>query len=78
MRKPHPPSTPLSARGLSLQPNFQKGEGLTGPQLLERVAEKEGSNFFQRGNCNFHTLKKLKSEIFNSKKKLITKNNSLT
>ena len=45
---------PLSAGGLSLQPNFQKGEeGLTGPQLLEGVAEKEGGDFFQ-GCCNMH------------------------
>ena len=33
---------------------FKKGEeGLTGPQLLEGVAEKEGGDFFQ-GCCNMH------------------------
>ena len=37
------------AGGVSLQPNFQKGGGLTGPQLLEGVAEKEESDFFQGG-----------------------------
>ena len=38
--------------GLSLQPNVQKGGGLTGPHLLEGVAGKEGLTFF-RGGCNF-------------------------
>ena len=32
--------------GLSLQPNLKK-EGLTGPQLLEGVAGKEGGDFFR-------------------------------
>ena len=37
--------------GLNLKPNFQKrgGGGLTRPQRLEGVAEKEGGNFFQGG-----------------------------
>ena len=44
---------PLSAGAggggwLNLQPNFQKGGGgLTGPQLLQGVAGKEGGDFFQ-------------------------------
>ena len=29
----------------NLQPNFQKGGDLTGPQLLERVAGEEGDDF---------------------------------
>ena len=34
---------------------FSKRVGLTGPQLLEGVAGKEGGDFFQgRGGCNFH------------------------
>ena len=48
---------------------FQKRRGLTGPQLLEGVAGKEGGDFFQ-GGCNFHIKNKLKSEIFNDKKSL--------
>ena len=34
---------------LNLQPNFQKGRGFAGPQLLEGVAGKEGGYFFQGG-----------------------------
>ena len=52
--------------GLNLQPNLKK-EGLTGPQLLEGVAGKEGSDFFQERVQLSH---KLKSEIFNGKKSL--------
>ena len=67
---------PFLQGGLSLQPNFQKGGDLTGPQLLEMVVGKEGvCDFFQEGvegggGCNFHVKKKLKSEIFNDKKSL--------
>ena len=32
------------------------------------VAGKEGDDLFQEGGCNFHTQKKLRSEIFNDKK----------
>ena len=57
---------------------------MTGTQLLEEVAGKEGVTFF-RGNCNCHIKDKLKSEIFNDKKSLeektlfsdITKNSML-
>ena len=59
---------PLSAGGLSLQPNFQKGGGLTGPQLLEGDAGKKGGSGV--GGCNFHIKINLKSEIFNDKKSL--------
>ena len=41
----HPPF--LLGGGLNLLPNFQKGEGLTGPQFLEGVTGKEGVTFFQ-------------------------------
>ena len=41
---------------------------LTGPQLLERVAGKEGWLFSWGWGCNFHIKNKLKSEIFNDKK----------
>ena len=44
----HPPPPFCKGGGLSLQPNFQKG-GLTGPQLLEGVAGKEGVTFFRGG-----------------------------
>ena len=54
---------------------FSKRQGLTGPQLLEGVAGKERVTFL-RGGCNFHK-NKLKSEIFNGKKKFIRKNNFL-
>ena len=42
------PPHPFCWGGLNLQPNFQKGEGLTGPQLLEGrgVTGKEGVTFF--------------------------------
>ena len=55
-------------RGWDSNQVFKKG-GLTGPQLLEGVAGKEGGDFFQ-GGCNFHIKNKLKSEIFNDKKSL--------
>ena len=51
----HPPPLSAGARGgggaggVSLQPTFQQGGGLTGPQLLEGVVEKEESDFFQGG-----------------------------
>ena len=42
--------TPPFLRGrLSPQPNFQKGVGVSGPQLLEGVVGKEGHDFFQGG-----------------------------
>ena len=70
----HPPPLSAGARGgegaggVSLQPNFQKGGGLTGPQLLEGVAGKEGVTFFR--GLQFSHKNKLKSEIFNDKKSL--------
>ena len=63
----HPPF--LQGGGLSLQPNFQKvgGGGVTGPQLLEGVAGKEGGDFFWAGGggLQFSHKNKLKSVIFN-------------
>ena len=42
---------------------------MTGPQLLETVAGKEGVTFFRRGGgCKFHIKNRLKFEIFNDKK----------
>ena len=64
-----PLPSPLSAGGLSLQPNFQKVRGSTEPQLLEGVAGKKGVNFF-RGSCKCRIKNKLKCEIFNDKKSL--------
>ena len=62
---------PLSAGGLSLRPNFQKGGGggLTDNNFLKRVAGKEVGDFLQ-GGCIFRIKNKLKSEIFNDKKSL--------
>ena len=40
---------------------------MAGPQLLEGVAGKEGSDFFL-GELQFSQKNKLKSEIFNNKK----------
>ena len=42
-------SSPLSAGGLNLLPNFKKGRGLVGPQFLEGVAGKEGNDFQEEG-----------------------------
>ena len=51
---------------VALPTKFSKRGGLTGPQLLEGVAGKEGVTFF-RGVAIF-TQQKIKSEIFNDKK----------
>ena len=61
--------SPFCRGGRGWDPNqvFKKG-GLTGPQLLEGVAGKEGVTF-SRGVAIF-TKNKLKSEIFNDKKSL--------
>ena len=64
--------SPISAGGLSLLPNFQKGGGaLTGPQFLEGGCwERRGvGDFFQGGggDCNFLTKNKLKSGMLNDK-----------
>ena len=66
--------SPLSAvGGVSWASNqIFKKEGLTGPQVLEGAAGKEGMTFFS-GGCNFHIKNKLKSEIFKDKKGLIAK-----
>ena len=62
-------------RGGELPTNFSKRRGgLTGPQLLEGVAGKEGADFFQEAGLQFSCKNKLKSEIFNDKKKFISKN----
>ena len=74
----HPPS-PLFCWGgeggvgvLNLHPNFHKGElGLTGPQLWEGVAGV--GNLFQ-GVAIFTIKNKLKSKLFDDKKKSINKN----
>ena len=59
---------PLSAGGLSLQPNFQKG-GLDRTSSFRGGWWERGGDFFQ-GGCKFHIKSKLKSEIFNDKKSL--------
>ena len=48
--------TPFRSAGgwVSLQPNFQKGGGLTGPQFLEWGCWVRGGDFFQeRGGLQF-------------------------
>ena len=60
--------SPISAVGLSLLLNFQKG-GLTGSQFLVRVAGKDRGEFF-RGGSSFSIKNKLKSEMFNDKRSL--------
>ena len=64
-----PPPFCWEGRGgvvVALPTKFSKRGGLTGPQLLEGVAGKEGVTFF-RGVAIF-TQQKIKSEIFNDKK----------
>ena len=62
----------LSVWGVELPTKFSKRGGLVGPQLLERVAGKEGMTFFMGDDAVF-THKKLKCEIFNNKKSLQAK-----
>ena len=65
----HPPPPPF-CRGVETPTKFsERGVDLTGPQLLQGVAGKEGLTSF-RGCCNFHIKNKLKSEIVNDKKSL--------
>ena len=66
-----PLSPPLSAGGarLKLLPNFQKGGASQDLIFERRIAGKKRVTFFRKG-CNFHTKKKLKSEIFNDKNSL--------
>ena len=47
---------------------------MTGPQLLEGIAGIEGVTFSGGGGCKFYIKNKLKSEIFNDKKKFTSKN----
>ena len=53
--------------GVNLQSNLQKGRGLTGPQLLEGAAWKDGVSFFREVGGNFHMKNKIKSEVFDNK-----------
>ena len=46
----------MRGEGLNLQPNFQKGEGLTGPQLLEGGCWGKWGWLFSGGGAIF-TLK---------------------
>ena len=52
---------------MNLQSNLQKGRGLTGPQLLEGAAWKDGVSFFREVGGNFHMKNKIKSEVFDNK-----------
>ena len=66
----HSVHPPLSDGGRVEPPTkFSKRGGLTGPQLLEGVAGKEGVTLIRQG-LQFSHKNKLKSEIFNDKKSL--------
>ena len=67
-------SPPISAGGLSLLPNFQKG-GLTGSQFLVGLLGKTEVTFTGggRGRWSSFYIKKIKFEIFNDKRSLSTK-----
>ena len=57
---------------MSLQPNFQKGGGLRGPQILDEGCWELGGDFFQ-GGLQLSHKNKLKSQIFNDEKKYMQK-----
>ena len=61
-----PPSL-LGEGGLNLQPNFQKGGGLTGPQLLKGGCWERGGDFFQGEGVQF-SHKKINVKYFMTKK----------
>ena len=63
---------PFSAGEFELPTKFSKRVGLTGPQLLEGVAGKEGVTLI-RWVLQFSHKNKLKSEMFNDKKSLQAK-----
>ena len=77
MGKSHSVHPPLSAGvvvmggggggRVNLQSNLQKGRGLTGPQLLEGAAWKDGVSFFREVGGNFHMKNEIKSEVFDNK-----------
>ena len=62
-------AAPLSAGGLSLQPNFQKGGAWQDLNFQKGVAGKKVDDFLQMG-YNFYIKNKLKPEMFNDKKSL--------
>ena len=65
----HPSPFLLEGGGLNLQPNFEKGGLERTSTFTGWLLGKRRVTFF-RGGCNFHTQKKLKSEICNGKKKV--------
>ena len=73
----HSVHSPFCKGGRGLEPptKFSKRGVLTGPQLLEGVAGKEGGDFFQRGGwVQFSHKKKLKKlKIKNSNWELLPK-----
>ena len=58
---------------IKLPTKLSKRGALTRPEFLEGLAGKEARDFFQ-GGCSFYVKNKLKSEIFNYKKKFINEN----
>ena len=68
-----PPHPPFSAGDWASNQIFKKGGAWQ--DLLEGVAGKEGDDFYQgAGGSNFYIINELKFEIFNDKKKFISKN----
>ena len=68
-----PPPFLLGEGGWTSKQIFKKGEGLVGPQLSEGCCWERGGDFIQ-GRLQFSYKNQLKSEIFNDKKKIISKN----
>ena len=68
----HPPP-PFCWGEIETPTKFSKSGGLTGCQFLEGGCWEKAGYFFQ-GGCSFYIKNKLKSEIFNDKKKFINKN----
>ena len=60
---PLPPLSPAFCQAVEPITKFSKWGDLTGPQLLQGDAGKEGDHFFQGGGCNLYIKSKLKSEI---------------
>ena len=61
----YPP--PISAGGLNLLPNFQKGGGLDRTSVFRGDCWERGGDFFQ-GGFNFSTKNRLTSGMFHEKK----------
>ena len=70
----HSVHPPLSAGGRVEPPTKFSKWGGGGGGGLSRTLIWRGGDLFERGGCNFYIKNKLKSEIFDEKKKFINKN----